>query len=135
MKALSKRPVEAGTLKPGAYVIIDNVPCKVVEAEKSKPGKHGSAKVRVIAIGLFDDVKRSMVVPADQKVDQPIVEKRTAQVISVLPSSIQLMDLTSYEVYEVPKEAIEASIMERLTPGIEVEVWDVMGIKRVVRTK
>lgn len=132
---MSKKPVEAGTLKPGAYVIIDDAPCKVVEVEKSKTGKHGSAKVRVVAIGLFDNVKRSMVVPADQKVDQPIVEKKAAQVISVLPSVVQLMDLASYGVYEVPKEAIEAGIVERLTPGAEVEVWDVMGVKRVVRIK
>lgn len=132
---MSKRPVEAGTLRPGAYVVIDDSPCKVVEAEKSKTGKHGSAKVRIVAIGLFDGVKRSIVVPADQRIDQPIVEKRSAQVISVLPSAIQLMDLSSYEVYEVPKETIETSIAERLTPGVEVEVWDVMGIKRVMRAK
>lgn len=39
------KPTEAGSLKEGSYVIIDGEPCKVVEIEKSKTGKHGSAKV------------------------------------------------------------------------------------------
>lgn len=46
---LSTRPGELGSLKPGNLVIIDGEPCKVVSIEKSKPGKHGSAKARVVA--------------------------------------------------------------------------------------
>ncbi|MEM4700319.1 MAG: translation initiation factor IF-5A [Candidatus Nezhaarchaeales archaeon] len=132
---MSKKPVDAGSLKVGSYVVIDDVPCRVVEMDKSKPGKHGSAKVRITAIGLFDGVKRSIVVPADQKVEQPVIEKKSAQVIAVMPNSIQLMDLSSYEVYEVPKDNVEPSIVDKLSAGIEVEVWEVLGHRRLVRIK
>ncbi|MEM2686020.1 MAG: translation initiation factor IF-5A, partial [Candidatus Bathyarchaeia archaeon] len=57
------RPVEIGSLKEGMYVVIDGEPSRVVTIEKSKPGKHGSAKVRLVAIGVFDGVKRSIVSP------------------------------------------------------------------------
>jgi len=70
---LSRKPVEAGSLKEGSFIIIDEVPCKIVSIEKSKTGKHGSAKARIVAIGLFDGVKRSIVVPADSKVDVPVL--------------------------------------------------------------
>ncbi|RLE80455.1 MAG: translation initiation factor IF-5A, partial [Thermoprotei archaeon] len=57
---MSTRPVEAGGIKTGSFIVIDGEPCRVVEVEKSKPGKHGSAKARIVAIGLFDNVKRSI---------------------------------------------------------------------------
>ena len=46
---------------------------------KSKPGKHGAAKVRLEAIGLFDSKKRVVLKPADAPVDSPIIEKKKAQ--------------------------------------------------------
>jgi translation initiation factor 5A len=132
---LSRRPVDAGSLKEGSFVVIDEEPCKIVEVEKSKPGKHGSAKVRITAIGIFDGVKRSIVVPVDQKVDVPIIEKRVSQVISITPASVQLMDLSSYEVFEVPKESIEADLLNEMAVGTEVEVWELLGKRKIMRTR
>ncbi|MDI9619848.1 MAG: translation initiation factor IF-5A [Candidatus Nezhaarchaeota archaeon] len=132
---MSKRPVDAGSLKEGSYVVIDGEPCRIVEAEKSKPGKHGSAKVRITAMGIFDGVKRSIVVPVDQKVDVPVVDKKVAQVISIMPSSIQIMDLSSYESYEVSKDTIDPQIADKLSVGTEVEVWEILGRRKIVRTR
>jgi len=131
---LSTKPVDAGSLKPGSFVVIDGEPCKVVEVEKSKPGKHGSAKARIVAIGLFDNVKRTLIAPTDARVDVPVVSKRTAQVISDLGSTVQLMDLSTYEVYEVRKP-VEEELRSVLTPGTEVEVWEVMGRRKIMRVK
>jgi hypothetical protein len=50
---------EIRSLKVGRYIVIDNEPCKLVEYITSKPGKHGEAKARMVAIGLFDKQKRS----------------------------------------------------------------------------
>ena len=132
---MSRKPVDAGSLKEGSFVVIDEEPCKIVEVEKSKPGKHGSAKVRITAIGVFDGVKRSIVVPVDQKVDVPIIEKKVAQVISITPTSVQLMDLSSYEVFEVPKDTIETDLLNKMAVGTEVEVWELLGKKKIVRTR
>jgi translation initiation factor 5A len=49
---------EIRTLKVGRYIVIDNEPCKLVEYITSKPGKHGEAKARMVAIGLFDRQKK-----------------------------------------------------------------------------
>ncbi len=126
--------MEAGSLKPGSFVVIDGEPCRVVEVEKSKPGKHGSAKARIVAIGLFDNVKRTLIAPTDTRVEVPVVSKKTAQIISDLGTMVQLMDLTTYEVYEVQKPT-EEDLRVALTPGTEVEVWEVMGRRKIMRIK
>lgn len=132
---MSRKPVDAGSLKEGSFIVIDEEPCKIVEVEKSKPGKHGSAKVRITAIGIFDGVKRSIVVPVDQKVEVPIIEKKVSQVISVTPTTVQLMDLSSYEVYEVPKDTVEPEVANKIAVGTEVEVWEILGRRRIMRVR
>ncbi|MEM1543820.1 MAG: translation initiation factor IF-5A [Candidatus Bathyarchaeia archaeon] len=128
------KPVDVGDLKEGSYVIIDDEPCHIVEVTKSKPGKHGSAKARVVALGVFDGVKRSFVKPVDAKVDVPIIEKRSGQVIAVLPSSVQLMDLETYEVFETQLPQ-EEDLRSRLANGVEVEYWRIMGRTKIMRVK
>jgi len=128
------KPVDVGDLKEGSYVIIDDEPCHIVEVTKSKPGKHGSAKARVVAIGVFDGVKRSFVKPVDAKVDVPIIEKKSGQVIAVLQNSVQLMDLETYEVFETPMPQ-EEDVKSRLANGVEVEYWRIMGRTKIMRVK
>jgi len=114
--------------------VLDGEPCKIVEVERSKPGKHGSAKVRIVAIGFFDNVKRSFVAPVSARVEVPIINKGSAQVISVTPTSVQLMDMSTYEVYEVnPPE--EEELRSKLAPGVEVEVWEIMGRRKIMRVR
>ncbi|MEM3630770.1 MAG: translation initiation factor IF-5A, partial [Nitrososphaerota archaeon] len=66
------KPTPVSSLKVGHNIIIDGEPCKIVELEKSKPGKHGSAKARIVALGIFDNQKRTIITPVDAKVDVPI---------------------------------------------------------------
>jgi len=119
------RPVDLGSLKVGHNIVIDGEPCRIVELEKSKPGKHGSAKVRLVAIGIFDGVKRTMVGPADTKVEVPIIEKRSGQVVSVT-DTVSLMDNETLEIVEVAIPQDE-TIRSKLEPGTTVEYWKVMG--------
>jgi len=127
------KPVELGALRVGSYVMVDDEPCRIVNYTKSKPGKHGSAKARVVAIGVFDDVKRSFVKPVNSQVKVPIIEKRAGQVIALLPSAVQIMDLETYEIFETPTP--EGDLKSKLTSGVEVEFWRILGRTRIVRTK
>lgn len=130
------RPASVGELKEGSWIVIDGEPCRIVEYERSKPGKHGSAKARIVAIGLFDGAKRSIVSPVDAKVEVPIIDKRSGQVVSVneAEGTVQLMDLETYEVFEtlLPKEE---ELKSKLSPGVNVEYWKVLGRTMIVRTK
>ena len=128
------RPVDVGTLKNGSYVIVENEPCRIVELTKSKPGKHGSAKARVVAIGVFDDVKRTFVKPVSGKVEVPMIEKRTGQVLATMSNSLQIMDLETYEIFETGFPD-EEDLKLQLNEGVEVEYWRILGRTRIMRTK
>ena len=128
------RPTEVGSLKVGHHILIQNEPCRIVEYEKSKPGKHGSAKARIIAIGIFDGAKRSIVSPVSAKIDVPLIEKRSGQVISLINNSVQLMDLETYEVFFAAMPDDEG-IKARIAVGLEVEYWKVLDTTTIVRVK
>ena len=134
---MSTKPVEAGSLKVGSFVVIDGEPCKVVQVERSKTGKHGSAKVRVVAVGLFDGVKRTMVAPTSAKVEAPTVRKFVGQVLSTVGDMVQVMSLEDYSTFEVMMPE-EEELRSKLEPGVEVEIWDIMGrykINRIARRR
>ncbi len=131
---MSYKMGRVGDLKVGSYAIVDDEPSQIVSLQKSKPGKHGSAKYRCSAISLFDGSKRSFVSPTDASIQIPIVEKNSAQVVSMGPTSVQLMDLESYEVFDVAKPADE-EIASKLEAGKEVEYWKIMGRYKIQRVK
>ena len=129
---MSTMYAELGSLKPGSFIVIDGEPCRIVEMSKAKTGKHGSAKAHVVAIGIFSGSKKTLVAPVDQRIEVPIIDKRTAQVIAITGDTLQLMDLETYETFEVdmPKEE---EIRSKLAPGAEVEYWEVMGRRKIMR--
>ena len=128
------KPMDVGSLRVGSYIIIDDEPCKIVSYSKSKPGKHGSAKARIVAIGVFNEAKKTIVKPVSAQVDVPMIEKKTGQVIALLPSVIQLMDLETYEMIEAPYPEDEA-LKSKMNSGAEVEYWQILGRIRITRKK
>jgi translation initiation factor 5A len=128
------KPMDVGELRVGSYVIIDDAPSKIVSYSKSKPGKHGAAKARIVAISVFDDTKKTLVKPVSAQVDVPIIDKKTGQVIALLPSAVQLMDLETYEMTESPYPEDE-ELKSKLASGVEVEYWQLLGRTRITRTK
>jgi translation initiation factor 5A len=128
------KPVDVGSLRVGGYVIIDNEPCRIASLTKSKPGKHGSAKARVVAIGVFDSAKRTFVKPVDAQMEVPMIEKKSGQVLALLPNAVQIMDLENYEVFEAAYPD-EEELKQKLASGIEVEYWSILGRTKIMRTK
>ena len=112
-------------------MIIDEEPCRILSIQTSKPGKHGEAKARIDAVGLFDGSKRSVVFPVKHKVQVPLIGKRRAQVLSMSDAEVQLMDLESYETFSL---AVDAETRAGLSPGAEVPYVDAMGKRRISPT-
>ena len=128
------KPADLGSVKTGSYIVIDGEPCRIVDYDKSKPGKHGSAKARVVGVGIFDNVKRSIVSPVSSTIEIPLIEKRSAQIISLAPTTMQIMDLENYEINDIDLPEDE-EIKNKLGAGKEVEFWRVLGKQKVVRVK
>ena len=82
--------------------MVDEEPCIIKATERSKSGKHGHAKVRIVCVGMFDDNKRSLTIPSGHMVEVPEIIKGTAQINFIDEAVINLMDLESYESIDVP---------------------------------
>jgi translation initiation factor 5A len=125
--------MDLGSLKIGSYIIIDGEPCRIVSYDHSKPGKHGSAKARVAAIGVFDGSRHSMVSPVSANVEVPLINKKSGQIISLAGQTLQIMDLETFEVFET--SAVEDEIRDKITQSSEVEYWKVLDRVKIVRVK
>ena len=131
---MSIKKADARSMKPGHYIIVDGEPCKVVSMDKSKPGKHGAAKARIVAVGFFDGRKRDVIMPADRMVDVPVIDKRSATVIADLGENYQLMDTETFETYELPKPK-DQETLDSIKLNAEVEIWEMVGRRAIVRVK
>jgi translation initiation factor 5A len=125
--------MDLGSLKVGSYIIIDNEPCRIVSYDHSKPGKHGSAKARVAAMGVFDGSKHSLVSPVSANVEVPLINKRNGQIISISGDTLQIMDLETFQVFDT--SAVEEEIRSKIRQGGEVEYWQVLDRVKIVRVK
>ncbi len=116
--------VEAGKLRNGSFVMIDGEPCEVRDVSKSSPGKHGSAKAKIKARGLFDEKDRHITKPADTMMMSPDLDKKEGQVVSIDGNIAQVMDMDSYETEEmdIPDEF-------NASEGDKVDYWVVEGRK------
>ena len=129
---MSTKVVEIKTLKVGKYIVLGGEASKITSLTTSSPGKHGAAKARLEAVGIFDNQKRSIVKPVDTKVDIPIIDKRVGQVLSIQGPNVQLMDMESYETFDLP---MPDDLKDQITEGIEVEYIVALGNMKIMRTK
>lgn len=130
------KPASLSDVKIGSYIIIDGEPCRIIEYDKSKPGKHGSAKARVVATGVFDGSKHSLVSPVSAGIEIPMIEKRTGQLISINKEQgiVQLMDMETFETFDSPPPD-DKEINNKLIEGNEVEYWKVLGKTKIIRIR
>ena len=133
------KPTELGSLKIGSYILLpvsdqpSGEPCRLTEYDTSKPGKHGSAKARIVAEVIFDGQKRPHVGPVNIQVHVPLIDKRAGQIISLTGSKIQVMDSETFETIDV--DMIEEELEGKLQQGNDIEYWNVMGRTKIMRVK
>ena len=127
-----KKFEQAGQLKPGHLVLIDGEVCQVKTTEKSKPGKHGAAKVRIVAFNIFTQQKRGLLKATDGEVEVPLVPKGDGQVVAIMGEIVQIMDATTYEIYDSPKPGED---VPNLKSGDQVEYQKYGAAIKIVRKR
>ncbi len=123
-----KEQTEVGKLKEGRYMVIDDEPCKILGISVSKPGKHGAAKARIDAVGLFDGVKRSIVQPVSAKTYVPVVERKSGQVITMSGTTVTLMDMKEYNNFEME---VPPDKMDQIEMGKEIQYMEALGKRKL----
>ncbi len=129
---MDKKVVEASSLKQGNYIIMDGIACKIVSIQTSKTGKHGHSKGRVEAVGLIDSQKKVKIFPGHDKVEVPLVEKKSAQILSIVGDSATVMDSESFETFDLKiPEDMKSDVKE----GGSVMYWIILGDKVMRQVK
>lgn len=125
-------PKSVGTLQKGNYVVIDGVASVVSDTQTSRPGKHGHAKVRLSAVGILDGKKREIVLPGHDNIDVPIIEKKTAQVLSMNNDSANVMDSETFETFDLK---IPEELKDQCKEGSNILYWIILNDKVMKQVK
>jgi translation initiation factor 5A len=117
---------EIGKLKEGRYIVIDGAACIIKKMQKSAPGKHGHAKYRVDAEDLMTKNKKVIMMTGHARVGVPIIDKMNAQVLSVSGKTAQIMDMQTYETFDLE---IPAALEGKVIGGANIVYWNIMDRK------
>lgn len=129
---MGREMAEIGKLNEGSYVVVNEEPCKITKKSVSSPGRDEHAKEKVYAEGLFDGQKRTFVKSLDSRVEVPIIERKSAQILAIIENSAQLMDLSSYETFEL---TIPLELRGEIEEGDEVDYIQALGRKKIERKR
>ena len=123
---MSTKLEEIGKLKEGRFIVLDGVACKITGMQKSAPGKHGHAKYRVSAVDIIKNSKKIVVMSGHERVQVPMLDKRTDQVLSVSGNTANVMDMESYENFdlEIPDEP-----KDQVETGKNILYWIILNKK------
>lgn len=132
-------PVQAGSIRKGAFVVINGFPCKVVDTATSKTGKHGHAKVVITALDIFTGKKMETMSPTTHNLEQPTVTRKTYTLINLDGNIAHLMldDGSTKEDLNIEDPDLLASAEKLLEADGEavVEVLNAMGKEQIMMVK
>lgn len=122
--------INAAAARPGVAILVEGVPCIVKTNDISKTGKHGHAKCRIEAVSVIDGKKKVFVTGGHERLECPMITKSRAQVLSVIEDKASVMDLETFESFEL---AIPEDLTGQIQSEDQVEYWEVEGQKVIKR--
>merc|ERR1712137_635148 len=132
-------PMQCSALRKNGHVVIKNRPCKIVDMSTSKTGKHGHAKVHLVAIDVFTGKKYEDICPSTHNMNVPNVTRKDYQLVDIDDDFLSLMDDQGNQKDDLkcPEDDIGKGIKDSFGKGedIFVTVMTAMGEEKAVGTK
>jgi len=122
----------ASDLERGKYFLYKGEVYKVIRKEVVAYGTHSHTKLRLYIEDLEGKGEKVINLSHTDKVDIVDILKKTAQVISKTPNSIQIMDTHSYETFDAE---IEPELKELVNEGDEVIFINYNNMIKVLEKK
>jgi len=117
-------PMQCSALRKNGHVVIKGRPCKIIDMSTSKTGKHGHAKVHLIATDIFTQKKLEDISPSTHNMDVPNVSRTEYVLINIDDGFLNLMlpDGSSKDDVKVPEGSMGKDIQTSFDEGKEVTV-------------
>jgi translation initiation factor 5A len=133
-------PQQCSALRKNGHVVIKGHPCKIVEMSTSKTGKHGHAKVHLVALDIFTGKKYEDICPSTHNMNVPNVSRQDYQLTNIDDQGfLSLMNDggDQKEDLRLPDNDLGTEIKKKFEDGecFQVTVLTAMGDEAVVATK
>jgi len=132
-------PQQCSALRKNGHVMIKGRPCKIVEMSTSKTGKHGHAKVHLVALDIFTGKKLEDICPSTHNMNVPNVTRKDYQWIDEEDGFANLMDDNgeTKEDLKLPEDEVGEEIRKKHEAGetFTVTVLSACGEEKIVGTK
>uniref|UniRef100_A0A8H7XP34 Eukaryotic translation initiation factor 5A n=1 Tax=Psilocybe cubensis TaxID=181762 RepID=A0A8H7XP34_PSICU len=144
-------PMQCSALRKNGHVVIKGRPCKIVDMSTSKTGKHGHAKVHLVAIDIFTGKKLKRVInpppspkqedisPSTHNMDVPNVRRDEYQLVNIDEGFLNLMtnDGVTKDDVKVPEGDIGKEIQGAFDEGKDllVTIVSAMGEEQAISYK
>jgi len=117
-------PMQCSALRKNGHVVIKNRPCKIVEMSTSKTGKHGHAKVHLVAIDIFTGKKLEELCPSTHNMNVPNVTRTEFQFSHIEDDFLHLIKADGNEKSDVkvPDGDVGDKIREYEDAGTDILV-------------
>jgi hypothetical protein len=69
-------PIQASQLRKNDIVVLKGKPCRLVEINTSKPGKHGHSKIHFVGLDIFTGKKLEDLSPSSKNMMLPKIVKK-----------------------------------------------------------
>jgi len=127
-------PEKVNNVKKGMVIMLGGFPCKVMEMQKSKPGKHGACKTRVVGLDIFTGKKHDEIL----RTEAQVVVHDKIQMLLLNVDGTQLSCLTdqdtTYNDLNLPDGELADQISAKFDEGVQlfVTVLRALGKELVV---
>ncbi|KAH6856758.1 translation initiation factor eIF-5A, promotes formation of the first peptide bond [Chaetomium sp. MPI-CAGE-AT-0009] len=132
-------PMQCSALRKNGHVVIKGRPCKIVDMSTSKTGKHGHAKVHLVAIDIFTGKKLEDLSPSTHNMDVPVVKRSEYMLVNIDDGFLNLMTDTGVEKNDVkvPEGELGVQIQADFEEGKEllVTIQTAMGEEAAISVK
>lgn len=130
-------PVQCGALQKGVYVVLKDRPCRIMEINVSKTGKHGHAKATITGLDIFTSKKYEENHPTSHTVDVPNVQRTQYQLLDITENgflSLKSADGATKDDVQVPEGDVGTKIEQLFRTEkkeVDAQLLSAMGEDKV----